>query len=341
VAPQPPSEPPVKAPSLRERWKEIPKGARIVIAGALLLIVIIIVAAASGGGSNTSSTTSRGGPTGNTVNPPPPPTPPVSLRLATGDYSMEGSRTTIQGTVTPGATVTVNGHAVPVRGTHWSKVVHLHFGPHTISVVATMAGHQSTDETITVTRDMAMTIDTGDYSTSESSTTLHGTVTPGAQVAVNSSSAGVEGSHWSKAVGLHLGGNSMVVEAKIGGQSMTQTITVTRYETPEQYKASAVTIPYNQLNKNPDEYVGKVVKYRGQIFQIQEEAGEGVMLLSVTQVYEDLWNDNIWVNYDKHINAAEKAIVTVYGEITGQKSYKTQIGGETYVPEMKAKYIEE
>ncbi len=41
------------------------------------------------------------------------------------------------------------------------------------------------------------------------------------------------------------------------------------------YKASTATPDYNQLAKNPDRYKGDKVKFRGQIFQIQEDEGGG------------------------------------------------------------------
>ena len=67
--------------------------------------------------------------------------------------------------------------------------------------------------------------------------------------------------------------------------------------------------------------------------------GGGFMLLSVTDQGYDIWTDNVWVNYDHPISSAEDDIVTVWGTITGTKSYDTQIGGSTYVPEMHARYI--
>lgn len=108
------------------------------------------------------------------------------------------------------------------------------------------------------------------------------------------------------------------------------------------YKASAQTIPYNQLKKNADRYAGDRVKFTGQIMQIQEsDYGDGMMLLSVTNEGYDIWDDNVWVNYSGSIKSAEDDVITVYGKIDGSKSYETQIGGETYVPEMTAKYIDE
>jgi len=205
-----------------------------------------------------------------------------------------------------------------------------------------------------------LTLATGNYATTASRTTLHGTTSPGATVTVNEQPVAVHGNHWAKSVSLHEGDNTMRVSAtKTGHTAAAQTIVITRHESQaereakqraheaaeqaqkQHYIESAQTVSYAQLNKNPEEYVGKVVSFRGQIFQIQEEAGEGNMLLSVTEVTEGFWDDHVWVNFSQHVKAAEKDIVTVYGEVTGQKSYKTQIGGETYVPEMTAKYVVE
>lgn len=106
--------------------------------------------------------------------------------------------------------------------------------------------------------------------------------------------------------------------------------------------ASARTIPYNQLEKNPERYAGTKVKYTGQIFQIQEAGDEGgVLLLAVTDEGYGFWDDNIWVDYDQSIEGAEEDIITVYGIVKGSQSYETQIGGETYVPQIEARYIEE
>ena len=65
------------------------------------------------------------------------------------------------------------------------------------------------------------------------------------------------------------------------------------------------------------------------------------MLLSVSDQGYGFWDDNIWVNYEGHISGAEEDVITVYGVITGSKSYETQIGGETYVPRMRARYVDE
>ena len=104
---------------------------------------------------------------------------------------------------------------------------------------------------------------------------------------------------------------------------------------------SAKTIPYNQLIKDPESFAGQRVAYHGQIFQIQESGGSGIMLLSVTDQGYGLWTDEIWVNYNQHVASAKDDTITVYGTVLGTKTYDTQIGGSRYVPEIDAKYIVE
>jgi hypothetical protein len=110
----------------------------------------------------------------------------------------------------------------------------------------------------------------------------------------------------------------------------------------QEFIASAQTIDYDQLMKNPEAFAGDPVKYTGQIFQIQEDpAGGGIVLLAVTDEGYGFWTDNIWVNYDGKVQGAEEDMLTVYGTVVGSKTYETQIGGETYVPEIDAKIIDE
>jgi hypothetical protein len=190
---------------------------------------------------------------------------------------------------------------------------------------------------------------------------VRGTVTPGAHVDLNGHSVASHGGRWRKTVKLDLGDNELNIAAtKDGYEDGSYTLTVTRERSAAElaairrkraearaaaeanFKAQAQTIAYNQLKKDADRYAGTKVKFTGQIFQIQEDQYlGGIMLLSVTNEGYGLWDDNVWINYDHPIKSAEEDVVTVYGVIKGAKSYETQIGGETYVPEVDARYIDE
>ncbi|HEX5853443.1 MAG TPA: Ltp family lipoprotein [Solirubrobacteraceae bacterium] len=125
-----------------DRWKEIPMAARIIV-GAV--VVIVILAIAGSGGKKSSSTTTLTQAVAATP-------PPVALKLATGDYSVTASHTTLHGTVSAGAEVQVGEDGVVVHGTHWSKTVPLEIGSNAEEVTANLAGHETTTKTITVVR---------------------------------------------------------------------------------------------------------------------------------------------------------------------------------------------
>jgi hypothetical protein len=115
-----------------------------------------------------------------------------------------------------------------------------------------------------------------------------------------------------------------------------------RAQRKQEFMASAQTIDYDQLAKSPEKYAGTKVKYYGQIFQIQEDPlGGGIVLLSVTDEGYGFWTDEIWANYNGKVQGAEEDFLTVYGTVLGSKSFETQIGGERFVSEINAKYIEE
>ncbi|HEX5852403.1 MAG TPA: DUF3761 domain-containing protein [Solirubrobacteraceae bacterium] len=76
----------------------------------------------------------------------------VALHLNVGSYSLAARSTTISGTVTPGASVRVNGHLVHVRSGRWSRMLALHLGRNHVAVTATMRGRASAGKSIEITR---------------------------------------------------------------------------------------------------------------------------------------------------------------------------------------------
>ncbi len=200
---------------------------------------------------------------------------------------------------------------------------------------------------------------------------FRGTTTPGAVVTLTgetgevSARVAADGS-WVAKDGLVLGNNTYSIAATAQGQATNyETFMITRERSRAElaalrkkraearqkraaakaafepdYKASAKSIPYGQLAKGADNYAGTRAVFRGQVFQIQESDGFGYMLLAVTDEGYGFWTDNVWVNLSRSTKFVEDDIVTVWGPIVGSKSYETQIGGETFVPEMDAKYLQ-
>jgi hypothetical protein len=109
-------------------------------------VSLICLALVAGCGGNTTTMTKQAAATS-------PPEPSVELHLNQGSFSQTSSQTTLTGTVTPGAALTVNEHPAAVHGSHWHGTVqHLHVDGNTIVVSASLASHQSAEDTITVTR---------------------------------------------------------------------------------------------------------------------------------------------------------------------------------------------
>ncbi len=184
----------------------------------------------------------------------------------------------------------------------------------------------------------------------------------GARVTINGAPANVDGSKWTKAVVVSNGSRRFTIAVKKPGyDTATEQTTIRRKLSKAEkaalaakrkaereariaqrranYIASAQTIPFKQLEKNPDRYAGERVAYRGQVFQIDEDLGETVILLSVTDEGYGFWTDEIWVNYAGTTPAVEDDMITVYGTIDGSRSYDTRMGGTNDVPEMTAKYV--
>jgi hypothetical protein len=187
-----------------------------------------------------------------------------------------------------------------------------------------------------------MSVATPSGSLEEPTVTLQGSASPGSAVSANGVPANVSGASWNVTVPLHLGHNNVTVRvSKAGYRVASRTLRVTRRQSQAEYEATATTIPYADLLKDSGPYVGRVVSFRGQVLQIQQDGNNGgIMLLSVTDDGYGVWTDNVWVDYDHSTPANENDIITVYGTVTGTKSYDTQAGGSTYVPEMHARYID-
>jgi hypothetical protein len=256
-------------------------------------------------------------------------------------------RVTLHGRVSTGARLKLNGKGVKTGAGRWRISVGLHTGNNLLRFRAIKPGFRPASTQLTVVRRLPqLQLDLAASARSQvidqPTLALSGTVTHGATVSANGTAADVSGNHWSASVPVHVGHNYVTVKASEHGfRATSTTLEATRHVSQAEYEASATTIPYDDLLKDSSPYRGKVVSFRGQVFQIQQFGNRGgIMLLSVTDDGYGLWTDNVWVDYDHSTPANENDIVTVYGTVTGTKSYQTQGGGETYVPRMHAKYID-
>lgn len=107
----------------------------------------------------------------------------------------------------------------------------------------------------------------------------------------------------------------------------------------DKIKKNAVGVKYDDLMRNNEKYIDKIIYYKGEVAQVSEVSkNEYVLRISVTQT-EYYWNDVIWVNYHGS-RLLDKDIVDVWGKVTGLKTYTAVMGNEITIPEMEALNIE-
>jgi hypothetical protein len=82
---------------------------------------------------------------------------PVSLHLTRGSYAVSAPGTTISGTASKGASISVNGTKATVHSGRWHDGLHLHIGSNRVEVEATMSGHAPTTRVIHVVRHHSVT----------------------------------------------------------------------------------------------------------------------------------------------------------------------------------------
>jgi hypothetical protein len=116
---------------------------------AAVMVGAATLAGCGGGGTNTTradslASTGQAAATANAV--------PVALHLAQGSYSVSAPGTTISGTATRGATISVNGTAATVHSGQWQDRLPLHIGSNRVKVEATMDGRATTTRVIHVVR---------------------------------------------------------------------------------------------------------------------------------------------------------------------------------------------
>jgi hypothetical protein len=342
-----------RASGVSRAWRNRSRKARAGIVAAAVLLALLAVGALAG--DPPENTVAR---EDATVSAP----QPVELALETPtDELLSVTKATqeLRGRVTPGASVTINGTAVPVSAGAFETSVPLEIGENELLITATKAGLEGATASLSITRELPKLTLRLERPRAEAITVrapqleIAGVASRGSTLRLNNRPLELRGIRFTSTLALKHGRNTFLLGARKKGHQPEQIeLTVIRRlsaaeiaarqaQVRERFIAQARTIPYNQLIKNPEAYAGTKVRYYGEILQIQDAGGSGIMLLYVTDLGYDVWTDQIWVNYNGRVRGAEGDKLTVYGNVVGTRSYETQAGGETYVPEIDAKYIVE
>ena len=112
----------------------------------------------------------------------------------------------------------------------------------------------------------------------------------------------------------------------------------------KEYKASAKTIPYDNLVRMPNDYIGQVLKVKIRVTQVMGEGG-GLLSFLRDQGYHGRANNNEWyISYvlpDGMPRILEGDTVTFYGEFKGLTEFRRAIGGtRVMIPHLDGKYHE-
>ena len=114
---------------------------------------------------------------------------------------------------------------------------------------------------------------------------------------------------------------------------------------PQEIQRQAITgITYDQLMRDNEEYVDKILLLNGEVVQAQNVYGDKYVLrISITK--ENLgfgaiyYSDPVWVNYaGKRILEGDK--VQFYGHVQGIKEYTAVFGQTIEIPELNALILE-
>lgn len=103
------------------------------------------------------------------------------------------------------------------------------------------------------------------------------------------------------------------------------------------------TIPYKDLARNPNDYIGTPVKFKGEVLQIVSENDLTVELIVNISRKNGSWDETIYVIYNRE-SANESRIlkgdiINIYGTATRLKSY-TALSGIITIPKVTARYID-
>lgn len=131
-----------------------------------------------------------------------------------------------------------------------------------------------------------------------------------------------------------------------GEEIARENFTLTPEEIEEQYKAQCEYYYYSDISRNPGSYDGCYAWFTGEVIQVQQQELLGrlyyTLRVNVTKG-RYYYEDTIYVNYDADIDdprILEDDIITMYGTLTGEKTYETVMGNSITIPSFSAEYID-
>lgn len=138
----------------------------------------------------------------------------------------------------------------------------------------------------------------------------------------------------------------LVVVLVIGSQAPPQTaeevaaLEAKRSAARTELNACAATdehgsLPYETVFREHPAHVGKMVCFKGEIIQVQDEGNDRYTFrINVTEGEYETWSDTVYATWEGQ-RFLEDDLVEFAGEVVGLKSYTSVLGGRITIPEIE------
>ena len=114
----------------------------------------------------------------------------------------------------------------------------------------------------------------------------------------------------------------------------------------EEKKGYETGYTYDDLARRPDEYVGKKVKFKGEVLQVIEDSWSSeiqIRLATKKSSWGGYSDDVIYIHFKKSLiseRILEDDIITIYGVAEDLTSYTTVMGAKVTLPQVKVDKID-
>ena len=112
--------------------------------------------------------------------------------------------------------------------------------------------------------------------------------------------------------------------------------------TPAEWQAAAQTVAFEDLARNTEAWVGKLVHLRGVVMQVSELDAGATLLVYVTKPEKMPWTDTVWVDfpgYGPGQRVLEGDLIDFVARVDGRHSYTAVLGQRITLPRMTAMWL--
>lgn len=128
-----------------------------------------------------------------------------------------------------------------------------------------------------------------------------------------------------------------------GAELETESYELSDKEKREAFQKECKSYSYDKIARDPDQYLGKKAVFKGEVIQVMESGNTVALRVNITKGKYGIWDDTIYVQYTKassdESRILEDDIVTMYGYLSGMKTYETVMGSTLTIPAFEALYI--